>query len=649
MKKGYNSHQDLQQKKLFLETKTSFLFNTKKGKILSFIIVIAFPVLLYLQTIAFGFTKFDDDLLIQNNLNFLSNFHNAPGVFATDAFLSGSTKFYRPLQTLSYMVDISISGIHETWMFHLTHVLLLGAIACLLLILLMRFLVPLPTALFSTLIYCAHPLFVSNVAWIPARGDLLLMLFSLMSFLFLIEFFKNSKTIWLLLHWISFFIALFCKETAIILPLLYILYYFIISGSKRIEPKLIMNAAAYIVSGIIWFWLRAGAISSITNNSEVLDAIFQNNNIGLKPFLQNLRTIPESISCLFIPLNIKPIPDFSLFKLISGLGFIILLCILFIKNQKRSGKLLLFYLLWYLLLVFPTMLYKNSKIDYLNHRFFLPQTGILLFVLSVIPDKWTKSGKTRNVWLLGVMVVALSVLTFYNSRSYKDPLTFYDSAVRENSNSALAYNNRGFIYYSKGFYDKAIYDYTKAIDLKTDYAQAYYNRGAAYLNMKLYDKAARDYTRAIELVPGYVYAYNNRAAVYMSQGRFDNAIEDCSKAIQLKPDYAPSYYNRGILYSNLKLDAKAMEDYSKAIVLKPDYAEVYCDRGNLYKTMGALDKAIADYSKAIEIIPGFAAAYNNRGTVYFSRGWHDRACEDFKKAAALNLSEAVENSRKYCH
>ena len=245
-----------------------FLKN-KKDTILPIVIVFCLPVLIYLQTLSFSFIYFDDNEIITNNITFLSDFRNAPQVFLTDAFLVKSSHFYRPLQTLSYMADIGLLGGNNTWMYHLSNILLLGFIACLLFLLLRKFLIPLRLAILSTLVYCAHPLFISSVAWIPARGDLLLSFFSLLSFLFFIEFLQKRKIIYLFLNWLTFTIALFCKETAAFLPFLFIIYYFTFSSEKRFEKKYLFNIVLYTISGIFWFWLRSMAIKSISIQNDI--------------------------------------------------------------------------------------------------------------------------------------------------------------------------------------------------------------------------------------------------------------------------------------------------------------------------------------------------------------------------------------------
>ena len=85
-----------------------FFSNNRKCAILPIIIVFCLPVLLYLQTLGFGFTYFDDNLIIINNISFLSDFGNILKAFLTDQFISKASPFYRPLGTLSYMIDIKL-------------------------------------------------------------------------------------------------------------------------------------------------------------------------------------------------------------------------------------------------------------------------------------------------------------------------------------------------------------------------------------------------------------------------------------------------------------------------------------------------------------------------------------------------------------
>ncbi len=225
----------------------------------------------------------------------------------------------------------------------------------------------------------------------------------------------------------------------------------------------------------------------------------------------------------------------------------------------------------------------------------------------------------------------------YDIKGYADQaIADLNKAIELKSDDAVAYYNRGIVYQGKEDIDSAIEDYTKAIEMSLDYAVAYYNRGNAYHMKGAYDHAIEDYSQAIELKPNYVEAYSNRGTVYRSKGAYDRAIADYTKVIELNPNLAKAYYNRGVAYGIKGDFDHAIEDCSQAIALRPDYDEAYSNRGNAYHMKGAYDRAIADYTKAVELNPSGAVAYYNRGIVYRSKGAYDRAIADYTKVIELN-------------
>ena len=106
-------------------------------------------------------------------------------------------------------------------------------------------------------------------------------------------------------------------------------------------------------------------------------------------------------------------------------------------------------------------------------------------------------------------------------------------AIELNPNYAIAYNNRGGVYRSKGNFDRAIEDCSKAIALKPDYADAYNYRGIACHQKREFDCAIKDFDKAIELNPKHIDAYDNRAKTFEGKGCYMPAVEDFSKVIEL--------------------------------------------------------------------------------------------------------------------
>jgi len=607
------------------------------GLLIPFIIAFCVPVLLYLQTLGFGFTYFDDDGIIIKNISFLSDLGNARKAFLTDAFVIKMSSFYRPLQTLSLMTDIKLAGGNHAWMYHLTNILILGLISCTLFLLLKRFFIPPTIALLGALIYCTHPLFVSTVAWIPARGDLLLLLFSLLPFLCLMDYLRNGKIKYLITHLVAFTVALYCKETAAFLPLIFIAYYFTFTTTKPFNKKYLLIILLYIACGIVWFWLRFNAVGDYSNPNEVY---------GLAAILPNLRVIPEALAKVFLPFSFAPIPCFSLFNAIVGLGLIGIIIILFIRNNERTKKEKIFCLAWFLILMAPPMLYKHPYIDYMDHRFFLPMIGILIFVLFLIPKTWIEKGKVNSYWLPLALIVLLSSFTFIKSRDYSDPITFYNSAISHNPNSAIAYYNRGYVKSNKSDYQGACEDFSKAIAISPKFIEAYNNRGLAESSLGDNKAAIDDYTKAIVICPTYDMAYYNRGCEKNTMGDFSEAIADFDKALGLRPAYAEAYNNKGVSLYSMHNFQDAVTCFDKALAIRPDYAEAYNNKGLVKASLGDNKGAAEDYTKAIEMNPAYDLAYYNRGSVKNNEGDFRGAMDDFDKAIAIHPDYAQAYNNK---
>ena len=65
----------------------------------------------------------------------------------------------------------------------------------------------------------------------------------------------------------------------------------------------------------------------------------------------------------------------------------------------------------------------------------------------------------------------------------------YDSAIRENPEFALAFNNRGRAYFDLQEYEKAIGDFDESIRLNPQDSLAYANRGMTYRSMRQHRQA----------------------------------------------------------------------------------------------------------------------------------------------------------------
>jgi|GEM_PF-5433025 len=92
-------------------------------------------------------------------------------------------------------------------------------------------------------------------------------------------------------------------------------------------------------------------------------------------------------------------------------------------------------------------------------------------------------------------------IQYGNTGNLPAKLAQQDSAIIENDDFALAYNNRGITYYDLGRFDESIRDRNKAIELKSDYYEAYFNKALACEKLERKEEALEAFRGFIEHAP----------------------------------------------------------------------------------------------------------------------------------------------------
>ncbi|MDR3002078.1 MAG: tetratricopeptide repeat protein [Fibromonadaceae bacterium] len=96
---------------------------------------------------------------------------------------------------------------------------------------------------------------------------------------------------------------------------------------------------------------------------------------------------------------------------------------------------------------------------------------------------------------------------------------------------------RGYKYFSKEKYGKAIEDYTAALKIKPNNPNYLYGRGGAHLQNKDYYKAVADLTTALLLKPDHPPYLFLRGTAYLLMENYGRAIEDYEILLKIEPHY----------------------------------------------------------------------------------------------------------------
>jgi tetratricopeptide (TPR) repeat protein len=604
-------------------------------------------VAVYATAPSFKFIGFDDTEILKQRYFIIGDLSKIKLAFTTDAFLGTNGSFYRPLQTVSFMLDALVGG-PKPFIYHLTNLLLhIASSLCvfwLLLVLGYRRLL----CLLLALLFAIHPMFVPMVAWVPTRGDLLLTIFLIIALILFIKAFRANRPLLILWHGLTFFLALLSKETAVALPPLCLLYYYFEFRKTRARKLIKGCFIVWLIAGAAWYYLHSAL------------HVAGDDSVGLRALVQNLRIMPELLGKFFVPAHFQLTPLFNSIDTAVGVIAAAVLVWLIARMGAWTDRKVQFGLLWALLCILPVMIFRNADakyiFDYLYHRAYLPSIGLIIVLAELLRRLSLRNEKYFRRIAFGAALLFLycGVASFYELRFYRDARTFFTEAIARTPRNALCYNNRA-VYYGNDLHDHeaALKDFNKAIELYPTYMVAIANRGVTHDNLGQKDEAIADLEKALATNPN---SPNPDFIIRIANLRyllndFTGSIADYNRLLAMDKMYPRIYSKRAGSEAMLSQAEQALQDADKALGLDPKDEEAYNSRGLANRLLGRLDEAVNDFNLAIHIKDDYSRPYNNRGAVYFAQGRPEKALEDFDKAIQLDshFADAYSNRGSVKH
>jgi len=282
-------------------------------------------ILLYIKTVSFGFVYLDDNRLILDLKDFITNPVNIIKSFREDVFLSSPDAYYRPLLTISLTLNALVAGVSPA-VYHLTNVIIHILAAYLFFLVLMKMNYRKELSFAASLIFMVHPVLTQAVAWIPGRNDSLMAVFLFSSFYFFLRFLDEGREKNCLLHSLFFLLALLTKESSLFLPLLLIFYLLFIHQKKSPFRHKILLIAGWLIGIAVWFLLRENAFQ-FPLKTGLIDLI--------RSVWNGLPALPQFIGKTFFPFNLTVLPIIQDTTFLYGILAVALLSgLIFLAKNK---------------------------------------------------------------------------------------------------------------------------------------------------------------------------------------------------------------------------------------------------------------------------------------------------------------------------
>lgn len=562
------------------------------GKILLFsLVILAAGISVYISTISFDYVYCDDNRFILDNYTFNSDISNILTSFKKTL----GTTLYRPILTISFIIDANIGGRNPT-IYHTTNVIIHFIASLLVFYTLLKLGYSHMVSCLFSLFFTLHPILTPAVSWIPGRNDSLITVFILLSFISFINFTKSNKWYHYILHVFFFAVSLFTKEIAVVFPLLCILFIWLYRREKLISNRNLFLILSWIVTTFAWFFMRLSATAQIENPDT----------IGFDAFTKNYQTIAALIGKIFLPVKMIVLSNFESFSIVSGIIVMILLAALIFSLKNIDKSKVLFGASWFLLFILPTLMLRILNVedffDYAEHRAYLPLLGIIVIIVEILRSLKINFKKPFPIAIGSIILIVFALRSYSYKSKFENRKTFW----------------------------------THSVEVYPDKSRGYFDLGKVYFLRNEIDKAESLYKKGIELNPNNPNLYLDLSAVYLRKKKYETAEELANKALSLDSKNPIAIYYLGKSHLGKNQIKKALQALEKACERNSKFPQWFLDLGNVYYNVKQPEKAIRAYEKALELNPNFSVAYSNMGTAFAALNKFNEAESAWIKAISLN-------------
>lgn len=489
-------------------------------------------VLAYANTLRSEFV-WDDEVLVKDNPT-IRNFTYAPAAFVSDLARTGqsSAAYYRPLQTISYMVDYRLWGLNPAG-YHLTNLVLHFVCVVLLWLVVRQFGVTSAVALVVALLFAVHPVNTNAVAYVAGRADLLAGA-GLLGALLCCGASRHADAARLPLFTgaiLCFLIALFSRENAMLLPALVLVYGLVMD--RRPGPALRATLPFLIVLGCFLLWrtevlrlreqplLADWGISPADRLQILLRALATYGGLLLWPaHLQMDRQLVQGG------------PELHLLTA-GGVAVILALVGMF----RRGAPVVRFGVAWFGVTILPVAGLLGLTATVAEHWLYLPAIG--LYLAGAV---WLAGTRFNPRWVTAVtlpVIAALGLRTAARNRDWRDGVTLYTATANAAPHSHRVRNNLGLAHTAAGHFQQALAELHAAEQLQPADAQLKANLAVVYQLTGQLDAAAHWNMECLRLDPHNVGTLLRIAHLYEARGNIPRARDHFMAALTVTTEVEP--------------------------------------------------------------------------------------------------------------
>jgi tetratricopeptide (TPR) repeat protein len=220
------------------------------------------------------------------------------------------------------------------------------------------------------------------------------------------------------------------------------------------------------------------------------------------------------------------------------LGVLTGLLVLWLSRHSRRG--LLAATLFFIATLFPALGFFNlpefAFSFVADHRVYLASAGVLVVWAAGAVELKRRLGDTFMRGLGVAVLAGLGILTWQQSRQYRDAETLYRLTLKKNPDAWMAEGQLGALLVKSGRYEEALPHLIEARDSQPQNVEVMYNLGVALGQLHRIDEALSMFEEVVRTRPDDAAVQYNLGTALLQEGRTWESVSHFNKALQLDPN-----------------------------------------------------------------------------------------------------------------